>query len=115
VFSDKTRKYRLSNSREEFILLFAKQRELIKTLPFGEVIFVRNESQVYAFKNACPHQGAKLNGCWLEGGKVVCPLHQFKFDLHNGRGHGLHLENYPLEENEEGYFLLRTYFSWLGE
>jgi len=115
MFSDKTRKYRIADSKQEFLDQFGEEHQIVEKLLFGEVIFVRENEDIYAFKNKCPHQGAKLNGCWLEDDKVVCPVHQYKFDVENGRGQGLYLENYPLEENEEGYYLLRTYFSWLGE
>lgn len=115
MFSDKTKKYRLADSKQEFLGQFGKKNQLVDSFLFGEVLFIRDNDEIYAFKNKCPHQGAKLNGCWLEGGKVVCPLHQYKFDVDNGRGHGLYLEHYPLEETEDGYYLLRTYFSWFGE
>ena len=115
MFSDKTRKYRLARSKKDFLTLFGKQQYYVQKFTFDEVIFVKQESDLYAFRNKCPHQGAKLIGCWIEDNKVVCPLHQYKFDTQNGRGHGLYLENYKLEENKDGYFLLRTYFSWFGE
>lgn len=115
MFSDKTRKYQIADSKQEFLARFGEGNQIIEKFLFGEVIFVRENEKVYAFKNKCPHQGAKLNGCWLEGNKIVCPLHQYKFDVENGRGHGHYLENYQLEENEQGFNLLRTYFSWFGE
>lgn len=115
MFSDKTRKYRLGDSKDEFLTKFGGESQLVEDFSFGEIIFIRYEEWIYAFKNKCPHQGAKLNGCWLEGNKVVCPLHQYKFDVENGRGHGMYLENYELQEDGTGYYLLRTYFSWFGE
>lgn len=115
MFSDKTRKYLVADSKEAFLKDFGEQNQQVKKFSFGEVVFVRDENEVFAFENKCPHQGAKLNGCWIEKGKVVCPMHQYRFDVENGRGHGLYLETYPLEENSDGYFLSRTYFSWFGE
>lgn len=115
MFSDKTKKYRIADSREEFIKNFPETNELEKHFPFGEVLFVKKENEIYAFINDCPHQGQKMQGCTIEDGRVTCPVHKYKFDTETGRGHGLYLEFYPLEENEEGFFLLRTYFSWFGE
>jgi nitrite reductase/ring-hydroxylating ferredoxin subunit len=115
VFSDKTRKYKIAESKEELFSKFGDSNQIVQKFLFDEVILVRDESDIYAFKNKCPHQGAKLNGCWIKDGKVTCPLHQYKFDVQNGRGHGLYLETYPLQESNEGVFLLRTYFSWFGE
>lgn len=115
MFSDKTRKYKIAESKKELLSKFGDSNQMVHKLLFDEVLLVRKRNDIYAFKNKCPHQGAKLNGCWINEGKVVCPLHQYKFDVKNGRGQGLYLEVYPLQESEEGVFLLRTYFSWFGE
>ena len=115
MFSDKTKRYHLADSKSQFSKSFQGKNELQKQFSFGEVLFVLTADKIFAFKNKCPHQGAKLNGCKVEHGKVICPLHQYGFNVENGRGHGMYLEVYPLEENEDGFFLLRTYFSWFGE
>lgn len=115
MFSDKTRKYHLADSRDEFLKKFNEGGEFTKSFPFGEVLFVKKESEIYAFINNCPHQGQKMQGCSIENGRVICPVHKYKFDVETGRGHGLYLDFYPLEEHKDGFFLLRTYFSWFGE
>jgi 3-phenylpropionate/trans-cinnamate dioxygenase ferredoxin subunit len=115
MFSDKTRKYKIADSKVDFLKKFGSEGQYVEKFLFDEVIFIKEDNDIYAFKNKCPHQGAKLNGCWIKEEKVICPLHQYKFDVENGRGHGLYLETYPLEQNEDGLFLLRTYFSWFGE
>lgn len=115
MFSDKTKRYKLSDSRQSFLASFAQDGELVIRLGFGEVLFVRAGSSVYAFRNKCPHQNKPLNGCTIWEGSVICPWHKYQFNLENGRGHGLYLETYPLLETEEGFFLERTYFSWFGE
>lgn len=115
MFSDKTRQYRLADSREAFMKDFPDSKEITKNFHFGEVLFVKKEEEIYAFINDCPHQGQKMQGCSIENGKVICPIHRYKFDIKTGRGHGLYLDFYPLEETKEGFFLLRTYFSWFGE
>ena len=115
MFSDKTRKYRLANSRASFLEAFPVSNELAKSFSFGEVLFVYKNDKIYAFHNKCPNQGGKLQGCDIKDGKLICPVHRYKFDTETGRGSGLYLDFYDLEENEDGFFLLRTYFSWLGE
>ncbi len=40
---------------------------------------------VYAINDLCPHRGASLGEGFLDGGRVLCPLHCFDFDLHTGR------------------------------
>lgn len=115
MFSDKTKKYRLAESKEDFIKQLNDTGESTLQLGFGEVLFKKEGGQIYAFKNKCPHQGARLNGCRVHEEKIICPLHQYGFNTENGRGHGMYLEIYPLEEQKDGFYLLRTYFSWLGE
>jgi len=115
MFSDKTKKYRLADSREDFLKRFSECNELTENFPFGEVLFVLKEHEIYAFINNCPHQNQKMQGCSIENDSVICPVHKYKFDLKTGRGHGLYLDFYPLVEHEDGFYLLRTYFSWLGE
>ena len=115
MFSDKITKYKLAESKDEFIAQFKGQRELTTKLHFGEVLFIYEKDSILAVINKCPHQGAKLNGCTISSDYLICPLHQFKFNLSTGRGHGMYLERFPLEETKEGFFLIRNYFSWFGE
>lgn len=39
-----------------------------------------------AINNVCPHRGGPLAEGSIEGGKVVCPWHQWEFDLATGLG-----------------------------
>ncbi len=115
MFSDKTKYYQLAPTKSEFLTQFI-DNEWVKRFHFGEVLFVKqHDNTVIAMDNKCPHQNLPLKGCKISGGNVVCPWHQYRFDLKTGRGHGLFLQTYELEENHEGYFLKRTYFSWFGE
>ena len=56
---------------------------------------------IYAFAARCPHQSAKLCEGWIDAqGRIVCPLHSYRFDPVNGRntsGEGYKLKTYPLE------------------
>jgi len=115
MFSDKTKRYFLAESKKAFLNQFLNN-EFIKHFGFGEILFLKDEKEkIYAVENKCPHQGLKLQGCKIKGGKIICPWHQYQFDLKNGRGHGLYLPTFDLEEDENGFFLKRTYFSWFGE
>jgi len=76
------------------------------------VLLVKHANTFYLVKNKCPHQGAKLDNATCEDGKIVCPWHHFGFDLKTGRGAGLYLENYPIEEKLDGLYAGFEYFSW---
>lgn len=38
-----------------------------------------------AINNVCPHRGGPLAEGTLKGGKIVCPWHQWEFDLATGQ------------------------------
>lgn len=50
----------------------------------GEIVLVRDKSRYFALPNKCPHADAMLSEGFIEGGKVVCPLHFAEFDLSSG-------------------------------
>jgi nitrite reductase (NADH) small subunit len=50
-----------------------------------------------ALDNVCPHRGGPLAEGTVENGKIVCPWHQFEFDLATGAGsQKLNVAAYPL-------------------
>lgn len=55
------------------------------TLENGEEIALFHVGEkFYALKNACPHQGGPLSLGDIEGDTVVCPWHNWQFDLSDG-------------------------------
>lgn len=57
-----------------------------------------------ALDNECPHRGGPLAEGTIEGAKVVCPWHQYEFDLATGAAadsSGLQATAYVLRENGE--------------
>ena len=50
-----------------------------------EIAIVRARSgEVFAVQAACPHRGGPLADGIVGGGKIVCPLHAYAFDLRTG-------------------------------
>jgi nitrite reductase/ring-hydroxylating ferredoxin subunit len=43
------------------------------------------EDEFAAFGRFCPHSGGDLSGGWVDGDKVVCPLHSLTIDCRTGR------------------------------
>src|SRR5687768_391991 len=70
-------------------------------LPAKKIALLRKGEALYAFAPTCPHSGAPLCQGWLDTmGRIVCPLHKYRFDPANGRntsGEGYKLKTYPLE------------------
>jgi len=44
--------------------------------------------QPLALDNVCPHRGGPLAEGVVEHGKIICPWHQFEFDLATGAASG---------------------------
>lgn len=39
---------------------------------------------LHALDDTCNHAGCLLSGGWLEGREVVCPCHEYRFDVTTG-------------------------------
>ena len=84
------------------------------------VCMVFHNGILKACTQKCPHAGGILSEGWLDGlGNVVCPVHRYKFSLHNGRntsGEGYFLKIFPVEIRKEGIFVgfeQNSFFNWL--
>ncbi|MBI1760207.1 MAG: nitrite reductase (NAD(P)H) small subunit [Acidobacteria bacterium] len=49
-----------------------------------EIAIFNRAGTLYALDNHCPHRGASLAEGFVDGGRVLCPLHLFDFDLQTG-------------------------------
>lgn len=50
-----------------------------------EIALFKVDGQIYALNNVCPHQKTHLmHEGFIEEGKVVCPVHGWKFELATG-------------------------------
>jgi Rieske [2Fe-2S] domain len=65
--------------------------------------------QYFGFAHTCPHAGAPMTDGYIDGAcNVVCPVHQLKFNLRNGRdtnGEGYRLKTYPVEIRPDGIYI----------
>lgn len=48
------------------------------------IALFRYQGQLFAMDETCPHRGGPLHEGPIENGVVVCPWHQWRFDLHTG-------------------------------
>jgi len=49
-----------------------------------EIALYNVEGTVYATSNVCPHQGASLADGKLDGEEILCPWHQWCFNVTDG-------------------------------
>lgn len=74
-----------------------------------EICLSVHQGTVRACAARCPHAGGYMHKGWVDPlGRVVCPLHQYKFDPTTGRntsGEGYFIKTYPVQENDDGVFI----------
>lgn len=51
----------------------------------GVIAIVRTASGLHAFDNNCAHMGVALSRGRIEGDTVICPLHNWAYDLRTSR------------------------------
>lgn len=62
-----------------------------------EYCIVNLNGDIYAIDNICPHQGASLGLGEIKGDEIICPLHQWRFNVKTG---ACSVEKYCLERYE---------------
>jgi 3-phenylpropionate/trans-cinnamate dioxygenase ferredoxin subunit len=73
-----------------------------------ELCVVRNEGNLYAVENTCPHAGGILSDGWCSQGNVICPVHRYQYNLKTGRGaegQGDYIYTYPVEQRQDGVYV----------
>jgi 3-phenylpropionate/trans-cinnamate dioxygenase ferredoxin subunit len=73
------------------------------------ICLVKHDGKILAVQNSCTHSGGSLHlGTINYLGEVVCPLHQYQFDLKTGREasqRSADLECFSIRESEDGVFI----------
>jgi len=59
-------------------------RGVVRHVDGAEVALMRDGGEVFAVGNECPHRGGQLGDGRVEGGRVICALHGWDFDLKTG-------------------------------
>jgi len=74
-----------------------------------QVCLGKFEGRIFAFANICPHASGLLSEGEIDkSGNVICPVHQYKYDMRNGRnvtGEGYYLKRWPLELRADGIYI----------
>ena len=92
----------------------------VERIPLGEgrefevegelvAVFRMRAGLLHATQAKCPHRDGPLADGIIGGGRVVCPLHSFKFGLECGQPIGNEceaLKTYQISVSEEGEILL---------
>ena len=49
------------------------------------ILLVKLHDQIFAVSNRCPHMGCLMSGGTIEGYIIICPCHDWRFDLRTGQ------------------------------
>jgi len=61
---------------------------VVRTDTMDIAVFRTATDEVFALRDACPHQGGPLSQGIVHGSSVTCPLHNWKIDLASGAALG---------------------------
>ncbi len=48
------------------------------------VLLIKQQGRIFVIDNRCPHQGCGFSGGTLNGLVIVCPCHDWRFNLETG-------------------------------
>lgn len=96
-----------------------KLAESIEEIPFNNdgiaeveigsktVCIIKSQHGIQACAAKCPHAGAAMQFGYVDAaGKIVCPLHRYRFDLKTGRSaEGYYLKLYTVELREQAVYI----------
>ncbi|MEB8342494.1 Rieske (2Fe-2S) protein [Streptomyces endophyticus] len=68
----------------EFADLTRRRKKLV-TVGDTRIALFHDAGEVYAFADACVHKGKALSRGTVLNGRLICPGHQWAFDLRTGR------------------------------
>lgn len=92
---------------------------LLSEIPKGEgrtfrvggqriAVFHSREGHAFATQADCPHKGGPLADGLLGGSTLICPLHEWSFDLRSGMAlnGACGLRTYPVTQGADGVLVL---------
>ena len=78
-------------------------KSAIITVADKEIALFNYKGEFYAIDNTCPHKGAPLGEGRIEEGILICPNHEWRFELKSGwcpQNPELSTEVYPIKVHE---------------
>ncbi len=52
------------------------------------IVFIKQHGKIYAIDNRCPHMGCGFSGGTLDGVCLICPCHDWCFNIETGEYKG---------------------------
>ena len=82
-------------------------KPFIKKVKAGDIsiCLVGYNGDVFAVSSTCPHQGFDLSLGWCENKKLICPVHNYSFDLQTGKGNHDYLKTYAVKIKDDSVYV----------
>ena len=111
MFSSKIKKILISNNYKRLFREIPLNKAVKREVNGKGILLVKHDDQLFAISEKCPHQGKSLKDGKCEEGHIVCPYHQFAFDLKTGLGCGTGIDTYPLITEGNSIYIEMKVFS----
>ncbi|MCH6200553.1 Rieske 2Fe-2S domain-containing protein [Aquiflexum sp. LQ15W] len=95
----------LGQSKEQVFQMIPEKRIKLVQLGGEKICISRNGDAFFAFEPFCPHRMASLIQGTIVRNEIVCPLHQYRFDMQTGAvvsGQCPDLKVYKVELSDRG-------------
>jgi nitrite reductase/ring-hydroxylating ferredoxin subunit len=95
----------LGQSKEQVLQMIPEKGIKLVQLGGEKICVSRNGDTFFAFEPFCPHRMASLLQGTIVRNEIVCPLHQYRFDLQTGTvvsGQCPDLKVYKVEFSDRG-------------
>ncbi len=100
---------RLFSSAEEARTKVSENDTQLIIIGGKRICLARFNDRFFAVQDRCTHNGESLSGGRLNfQGEIICPWHNYRFDLKTGRACDSacsDLETFPLREDDSGFFI----------
>ena len=98
---------------EEFVMVLeekALQEGQMKLVSFEglPILFIKQQGKIFVIDNRCPHMGCGFSGGTLDGLVIVCPCHDWRFNLETGE-----YEDEPLIKLKKFEFKVESGKIWI--
>jgi nitrite reductase/ring-hydroxylating ferredoxin subunit len=94
---------------QEALQRIAEKKPQLVIIEGTRICLVRFEDNFAAVQDRCSHNGESLSKGHLNHlGEIICPWHNYCFDLNSGRelmGRSDNLKTYPLKIDDTGFFI----------
>lgn len=72
------------------------------TVEGNPILFIKLKGRIFAINNRCPHMACELSGGTLVGDVIICPCHDWRFNLETG-------------EYEDNPWFKLTKYDWIAK